>query len=285
MQAFEHITITAKDGAEIPAITYNVEDGSKKGVIVVCHGFGEHSGSYIEHAERLWQGGYASIIPDQRGHGKPPDGVKKWHGLIPDYQCFIDDIASVTETVKEMAPGAPIALYGHSMGGNIVLNVLLSLPPEQAKVYFCAMVESPWLGLHNPINPVMHTLIKIMNRISPNYRDKRKLNSEDLSSDKEKNQGYAKDPHYHGFISMRMIHGIIGACSYALKNAARLPVKTHLAYARHERIVSNDAIFEFINKAGDMVIVKEYDSHHAIYNDVRREQYCRDLIAFMDSNL
>jgi alpha-beta hydrolase superfamily lysophospholipase len=285
MNNFEHMEIKAKDGMIIPAISYHINDSSKKAIVIISHGFGEHSGSYREHAERLWQGGYASVILDQRGHGKPPEGQDKWHGTIPHYQCFIDDIVSVTDAIKKMMPDVTVAIYGHSMGGNIILNVLLKLPPEKAKEYFCAVVESPWLDLHNPINPVMHGLIKIMNVISPNYRTYRKLNHDDISSDKERNQGYDKDPYYHGFISARMINGIIEACSYALKNAANLPVKAYLAYAKHERIVSNEAIFDFISKAGDMLTVKEYDSHHAIYNDIRRDEYCHDVIAFLDSNL
>jgi len=285
MQDFERLEVKAKDGTVIPTIAYHINNSSKKAVVIFSHGFGEHSGSYREHAERLWQGGYASVILDQRGHGKPPEGQDKWHGTIPHYQCFIDDIVSVTDAVKEKAPGVPIAIYGHSMGGNIVLNILLRLPPRLAKEYFCAVVESPWLDLHNPINPIMHGLIKIMNVIAPNYRDKRNLNHGDISSDKEKNQGYEKDPLYHGYISARMINGIIGACSYALKNAEKLPVKTYLAYAKHERIVSNEAIFEFTKKAGEMVTAKEYDSHHAIYNDINRVPYCHDVIAYLDSNL
>ncbi|MCL2663583.1 MAG: lysophospholipase [Oscillospiraceae bacterium] len=285
MDSFEHLEVKAKDGTIIPAIAYHINDSSKKAVVIISHGFGEHSGSYREHAERLWQGGYASVILDQRGHGKPPEGQDKWHGTIPHYQCFIDDIVSITDAVKARAPGVPIALYGHSMGGNIVLNVLLRLPPEQAKTYFCAVVESPWLDLYDPLNPVMHVLIKLMNIISPNYRTYRKLNHDDISSDKEKNRGYDNDPYYHGFISARMIDGIIGACSYALNNAEKLSVKTYLAYAKHDIIVSNEAILEFISKAGNMLTVKEYDSHHAIYNDVNRVPYCHDVIAYLDSNL
>jgi len=285
MQNIEYIKVAAKDGAEIPVITFNIEDSSKKGIVIVCHGFGEHSGAYIEHAERLWQGGYASVILDQRGHGKPPEGVKKWHGLIPDYQCFIDDIVSVTETVKNLAPDTPIAIYGHSMGGNIVVNTLLRIPPEQAKTYFCAILESPWLELHEPLSPFMEGLLRLLNRLAPNFLHYRKLKHDDLSGDIEKKQGYSKDPYYHGFISMRMITGVMDGCAYALENADKLPVKTFLAYADKEVVVCTKAILDFADKAGDMVTVKEYSSHHAIYNDVSRELYCKDIVAFLDSNV
>ena len=285
MQNVVHIKVNAKDGTVIPVITYKIEDSSRKGIVIISHGFGEHSGAYIEHAERLWQGGYASVILDQRGHGKPPEGSKNWHGRIPDYKCFIDDIVSVTAIARKIAPNTPIALYGHSMGGNIVINTLLRLPVNQAKTYFCAMLESPWLDLKDPLDPTSSFAIKIMNKIAPDFRIHKKLRHDDLSGDTEKKQGYAKDPYYHGFISMRLITGIMDGCAYALENAARLPVKTYLAYAEFEKVVSNKATLEFAEKAGNMVTVKEYESHHAIYNDVQRVPYCQDLIAFLDSNL
>ena len=284
MQNIQHIKVDAKDGAAIPVTTCNIDDIGKKAIIIVCHGFGEHSGAYLEHAERLWQGGYACAILDQRGHGQPPEGAKKWHGIIPDYQCYIDDVVSVTEAVREMAQDVPIAIYGHSMGGNIVINTLLSLPAEKASMYSCAMLESPWLELYKPLSPLRRCIVRFFNRVAPNIRNHRKLKSEDLSSDSEKKQGYSKDPNYHGYISMRMITGIMDGCKYAMENASRLPVKTYLAYAENERVVSNEAIRRFAAKAGDMITIKEYASNHAIYNDVMRESYCEDLIAFLDNN-
>jgi len=147
------------------------------------------------------------------------------------------------------------------------------------------MLESPWLELYKPVSPVTRNAAKILSRIAPNYTHHRKLKHDNLSSDTEKKQGYSKDPYYHGFISMRMFAGIIGGCKNAMENAAKLPVKTYLAYAGNELVVSNEAILEFAKKAGDMVTLKEYASNHAIYNDVMREPYCRDLIAFLDNNI
>jgi len=285
MQNVVHIKVNAKDGAVIPVSTYKIEDSSKKGVVIISHGFGEHAGVFIEHAERLWQGGYASVILDQRGHGKPPDGSRNWHGRISDYMHFINDIVSVTAITRKIAPNTPIALYGFSMGGNIIVNTLLRLPLNQAKTYFCAMLESPWLELKEPLDPVSKFALKIMNKIAPDFRYHRKLRYDDFWGDTESTQDYAKDPYLHGYISMRMLSGIMDGCAYALENASRLPVKTYLAYADNDKVVSNKATLEFAAKAGNMVTLKKYESHHALYYDVQREPYCRDLIAFLDSNL
>ena len=285
MKNINYIKIDAKDGAKIPVITFNIEEGSKKAIVIISHGFGEHAESYVEHAEQLWQGGYASVIIDQRGHGKPPEGSKKWHGQIPDYQCFVDDIISVTDYIKTTAPNTPIALFGHSMGGNIVVNTLLKITPEKAKEYFCAILESPWFELTPPLSPTTRHLLKHLNQIMPRFRIHRKLDHGKISSDNEKSKGYAKDPYYHGFISVRMIAGIIDGCDFALENADKMPIKTYLAYAENEVIVSNKEMLEFAEKAGEIVTVKGYESNHAIHNDVQQVPYCKDLIAFLDSNL
>ena len=147
------------------------------------------------------------------------------------------------------------------------------------------MLESPWLDLNEPLDSVSSFALKIMNKIAPDFRYYTKLQHDDFSGDTQDKQDSVKDPYYHGLISMRMLTGIMDGCAYALENAARLPVKTYLAYAEYEKVVSNKATLAFAAKAGNMVTVKEYESHHAIYDDVQREQYCRDLIKFLDSNL
>jgi len=281
----QNISVKAKDGAIIPAVTVGMEDGDKKAIIIISHGFGEHAGSYIELAEEFQKAGYASIIPDQRGHGKPPDGAKKWFGTIPHYQCFLDDITSLADTARQTAPDTPIVLYGHSMGGNIIANTLLSLSSEQSSLYTCAVLESPWLGLYNPPNPLMICIIKFLSHVMPNFIQEQKLNHSDLSSDTERSDGYSKDPLYHGSISMRMANGIFEGCAYALENAARFPVPAYLAYANNDRIVSNKAIHEFADKAGVIITIKEYESNHAIHNDVNRESYINDMIAYIDSKI
>jgi len=279
------IDVTAKDGAVIHAITLGMDDSKKKAVVIISHGFGEHSGSYIELAEKLYSGGYASIIPDQRGHGEPPEGVKKWHGIIPDYQCFIDDITTLKDYARETAPETPIAVYGHSMGGNIAINTLLQSSLDQTSPYFCAVLESPWLGLYKPLGFLMTNIVKILSRILPDTRQHRKLNHSDLSGDKERSEGYAKDPLYHGYISMRMASGIFGGCDYAMDNSARFPIPAYLAYADNDVVICNKSILAFAEKGGERITVKEYRSKHAIHNDEKREQFFADVITFMDSSL
>jgi len=276
----QKISVTAKDGAAIPVVVSGIDSAGKKGIVIISHGFGEHSGSYAELAEVLLQAGYASLIPDQRGHGIPPVGVSKWHGIIPSYQSFLEDIITLVDFTRRMAPDTPIVLYGHSMGGNIAVNTLLRYDLG----FTCAVLESPWLGLFDPLDPVKVALIKLLGRLSPSITIERKLRKSDLTTDEVKAEGYVRDPYYHNIVSMRMLSGVLNGCVFALKNANQLNLPTFIGIAKNDRVVCNKAINSFIINAGDMSTAKEYESNHAIHNDVHHETYYSDVIAFLDSH-
>jgi len=277
----EKISIAAKDGAAISALACNVGASGNRGTVVVCHGFGEHAAMYTELADVLGQGGYASILFDQRGHGAPPDGRKNWFGITPSYECFLDDVASVTKAAKLASPGLPVALYGHSMGGNIAINAILRDPSG----YSCAVLEAPWLGLNRSLSPIVIGLSKIAGKLSKWPTTMNKLKPGALTSDPERAERYIKDPLYHGRISFRMFNGIQAGCANALDNAPRLAIPVFVAYAGNDKVLRNEATLRFAADAGDMATAMEYDCRHAIHNDMKRNEYFHDMIGFLDAQL
>ncbi|MCL2248764.1 MAG: lysophospholipase [Oscillospiraceae bacterium] len=279
------VQVPAKDGTAIPILSIGMDNPDKKAVIIISHGFSEHSGLYAEIAGELGQAGYGCLILDQRGHGTPPDGSKKWHGIIPGYQSFVDDILDVTEKAKELSPGVPIALYGHSMGGGIVLNTLLRMSKAEQSQYVCAIVESPWLNLYKPFGRLTRGFLNVLSRILPNVRIKRQPQNETLSSDEVRAKGVTEDEFYHGYLSFFMLNEILNSCDFAMERAGELAIPTFLALADKEIVVNNNSMREFAKKAGDMVTLKEYDSLHAIHNDKKRDEFCRDIIDFIGSFL
>jgi len=276
----QKLDVTAKDGSAITAVAYNADSSSVKGIIIVSYGFGEHYSMYTGLADVLVQAGYACVLYDLRGHGPAPDGRQNWFGVIDSYQCFLDDLDSVTEAAILAAPGKPVVLYGHSMGGNIVVNSLL----RSSSKYACAVIEAPWLGLYVKHSKLLIGFAKFAGSISSGITVVNKLVVSDLTSDPTRAELYVSDPLYHNRISFRMYTGIRTGCDYALENAQRLNIPVYMAYAANDRIVSNEASLVFAKNAGDKVTVKEYESCHAIHNDVKREDYFRDMIDFLDSH-
>jgi alpha-beta hydrolase superfamily lysophospholipase len=281
----EKISFAAKDGVKIPAFIYGGEEKSIKGTVIIVHGFGEHAGSYRELAEHIKQANYAGVIFDQRGHGHladyPPEKRGKYCGVIPSYQSFLDDIDAIAAEIKQIYPNKPVILYGHSMGGNIAANYLLK---HRQSDFSCAVLESPWFGLYKEVSPFTAVAAKLLGRLSPGITTVSKLPHSDVTGDKIKAEEMKNDPLYHNRISLRMFSGIRNACIYAIKNSAKLSIPIYLAYARHERIVNNQAIQKFYSSCGDNVKIVEYDSCHAIHNDLKRQDFYSDIVAFINEH-
>jgi len=279
----DKITIKAKDGAMIRANVYYPGEGPAKGVVIVCHGFGEHSNSYGELADHLARAGFASVVFDARGHGDLPEqyvkNPKRFYGIIPGYESFLDDIDDVAVWVKQELPGVPVSLYGHSMGGNIALNYLLKRGQSE---FASAVIESPWLGLYKEVGPFTALLSKVVGRITPNVSVRSRLEPEDITSHEPKAKEIEDDPNYHKRISLRMFSGIRDACAYAVKNAGALKLPTYLAIADNDRIVCNDAIRRFTGGCGANVIIGRYESYHAIHSDRNGARFYEDVITFLN---
>src|SRR3954468_2442078 len=91
------------------------------GVVCLVHGLGEHSSRYAHVAAALGEAGYVTLAFDQRGHGKS-QGAR---GDATSYDEQMDDIKRLLAEAAERYPALPRFLYGHSMGGNLVLNYAL----------------------------------------------------------------------------------------------------------------------------------------------------------------
>lgn len=284
MQA-NRMSIAANDGTSIPVAAYHIGDEPVRGIVIVSHGFGEHSGSYEQLAECLHQEQYATVVLDQRGHGDLGEESltirRKRLGVIPGYQSFLDDIAAVTAELKRRFPNTPLVLYGHSMGGNIAINCLLR---HSQSAFACAVIESPWLGLYKEFPPLIYGVAKVLGHLSPAIAIVNTLSPSDITGDPVRAQEIAEDPLYHNRISMRMFSGIKDGAAFALKNAATLSVPTFVASAKYDRIVSNEKIREFLSLCGSHVVSAEYESNHSIHNDRKKDDFHHDLLAFVNKH-
>lgn len=126
------------DGLQLFGQSWQSETKSRA-VICLVHGMGEHSGRYGHVADRLTQAGYSVFAFDLRGHGKSPGP----RGHTPSYEALMQDISSLLEVANKQFSQLPSFLYGHSLGGNLVLNYVIRRQPKLKGV----IVTGPWLRL------------------------------------------------------------------------------------------------------------------------------------------
>jgi len=133
--------LLSDDGMALFAREWKPE-GKMNGVICIVHGLGEHSGRYKKFAKTFIVNGYLVIGFDLRGHGRSCG--KRGH--VDSYDILMNDINCLVNKAFELYPDSPCFLYGHSMGGNLVLNYVLRRRPEVAGV----IASAPWLILTSP---------------------------------------------------------------------------------------------------------------------------------------
>jgi alpha-beta hydrolase superfamily lysophospholipase len=113
-------TFTGASGHEIYWQAWDPE--SPRGLVVLVHGVHEHSGRYAHVAERLNRAGYAVHTLDHEGHGRS-GGTR---GNIGSMKGLLADLQHVREQAVAEHPGLPLFVVGHSMGGLVALDHLVS---------------------------------------------------------------------------------------------------------------------------------------------------------------
>ena len=249
-----------------------------KAVVALIHGFGEHTGRYAHVGEAFNKAGYALIGYDLRGHGK--SGGARGH--TPSYDALMDDIADFLTWIETRYPDSPRFLYGHSMGGNLVLNFSLRRKPDVVGV----IATDPWLKLAFDPPALQITLGKLMNNIAPGFTQKSTLETAALSHDPKIVDAYNNDPLVHSKISARLFVSIYESGLWALDHAGEFSLPLLLMHGTNDRIISFAASAKFAKRAGKSVTWKPWDGmYHEIHNEPGKAEVLNYMIQWMDDHL
>jgi alpha-beta hydrolase superfamily lysophospholipase len=219
--------------------------GALTGVVCLVHGLGEHTGRYAHVAAVLNAAGYAVLGCDLRGHGK--SGGPRGH--TPTYDTLMDDIGRLLDEAATRYPGKPRFLYGHSLGGNLVLNYALRRCSGEAlrrKPAIAGVVAtSPGLRIATPPPALQIALAKVMNRLQPALQMPNGLALDNLARDPEVIRAYTSDPLVHNKITVRLATSMLAAGEWALAHAAEFPAPLLLVHGTKDILTSAPASEEF----------------------------------------
>jgi len=252
--------------------------GKPKGTICLVHGHGEHIGRYEHVAAALTEQGYALLGFDLRGHGKSAGP----RGHTPSYEALMDDIAVYFGQIEARYPGLPRFSYGHSLGGNLVLNYALRRKPALRGV----IATGPWLKLafDPPASKVL--LGKMMNNILPGFTQASGLETAALSHDPVVVKAYENDPLVHDKISARMFVSTYDSGLWALEHASEFPLPLLLMHGTADRLTSAEASRHFGEAGGKQVTLKLWDGwYHEIHNEPEKVQVFKVMTDWLAARL
>jgi acylglycerol lipase len=269
---------TTPEGINMYGQTWS-PDAAPRAVIALAHGLGEHSGRYAHVAAFFAKAGIATVAYDRSGHGK--SGGKRGH--TTKYDFFLDEVAELVRQAKTQFPNLPVFLYGHSMGGNIVLNYVLrrQITDIAGVISSAAVVKLAFVP-----NAFILGLGKIMRNVYPAFSQNNQLDVNALSRDKAVVAAYVADPLVHDRLSSEAGLGILEYAQWLQDNARAVPVPMYLAHGSEDKTVSPDGSHWFAaNYTGDITL-KIWDGlYHEIHNEPEQTDVLNAMLAWVNSKI
>ncbi len=238
-----------------------------KGVVILVHGMGEHSGRYTPFViPKLVAEDLAVITYDQFGHGKTSG--KKGHN--PGYNYLLDALETVLIKAQELFPGKSLFLYGHSMGGNVVINYIL----KRAHPFKGAIATSPLLRLAFQPPKWKLTAGKLMQKVAPSITLPSELDANAISRDPEEVKKYVDDPLVHDKVSANYSLSVFDAGEWAIDNAHQLSTPLLVVHGSGDQLTDYKASQEFVENSKGKAQLKLFEGgYHELHNDLDKEVF------------
>lgn len=276
----KHIEYTwkSKTGITVYGQAWLVDD--PKAVVGIVHGMGEHSSRYNYLVEALNAANISVVSYDQIGHGKT-EGKR---GHVANYEVLLGCANELVAKMIELVPAKPVFLFGHSMGGNVVLNYLLKRKPKING----AIVSAPWLKLAFDPPAIQVKLGRIVSGILPGLLQSTKLDVTAISRDPKEVKRYSDDPLVHDKISTAFFVGVHDSGEWALEHANELETPLLLYHGTADQLTSHEASKQFAEKAGSNVTFKSLEGYyHENHNEGEsdRQEVFKMIISWINSHL
>jgi alpha-beta hydrolase superfamily lysophospholipase len=276
MEASE-FELTANDGIHLHTKYWRPAAGSKA-VVCLIHGLGEHSGRYAHVAKALNGAGYAVLAFDLRGHGQ--SGGPRGHA--DSSEKFLEDIEFLLAEAEKRHHGEPRFLYGHSLGGVLVLYYTLRRRPHLAGV----VSTSPGLQTSLVEQKLKVTFAKTMAAILPKMTLPTNLDADLLSHDPQVSQAYRNDPLVHDRASLAMASSTIRAIEWTKEHAGEFPTPLLLIHGTDDQIAYPSGSQEFAARVSDNCTLRLWKGlYHETQNEPEKDQVIAEIIQWMDRQL
>ncbi len=166
-------------------------------------------------------------------------------GHVSSMETILTHIDFVMEKAHHLFPGNKFILYGHSMGGNIVLNHAI----KRNYPFLALIITSPWL---KPIYKTFNVPFK----------------PEEMTHNEERQDLYREDELNHGKISIRLYKEMTKAADTALKNLYKINHPLLLMHGTADPITSYKASQNYVFNASESTHLKLWEGkYHELHNE------------------
>lgn len=256
-----------------------IPKGQVIGVILLCHGAGEHSGRYQNVVNTLTPDGWAVYGMDLRGHGQSGNvhgkrvHVERFSDWVDDFHLFRREV-----TVRHL--GLPVFVLGHSLGGQIALDYAF----KHRQGLRGLVLSAPYLAAESvvpgPLQPFARFVLPVAALFVPRQRV-RLVDLDNISKDLAVVSDYRNDPLvYDGDATLEMANIVVRQFDVLVDRSRSLDIPVLIQHGTEDHIAGmsgserlHEAYGTYVSpdKKPDKKFVRYDGLWHEIYNDPGRE--------------
>lgn len=245
-----------------------------KYLVVLIHGLGEHVLRYRHWAAMFNSESVGVIGIDLRGHGE--SAGQRGYGSVDE---FTADIHSLLTYIHQQYPFIPKILYGHSMGGNLVLRYAIDYKPN----IYGIISTSPWLRLYKPPTGFILKVANLLKRFSPRIPLSNRLFARYISRDPMVVHAYQSDPLIHPRITPKLFFSLNDSGEFVLKNKHKINLPLLLMHGTGDKITSSRATTEFVKYTSDKTSLELWKgAYHELHNDLDKEEVFHYILRWIE---
>ncbi|ADN50887.1 alpha/beta hydrolase [Vulcanisaeta distributa] len=248
------------------------------GIVIGVHGFAEHSGRYNDFGNYLSSNGYSLCMEDLRGHGLTA-GPRDL-GYVDSFDLFLNDLEEFIELMLKRTGFSSAFLFGHSMGGLIVLHYLGRISKGVR-----AAITSGAAAIVN-VSTGSWLMLSLLNTLAPRHRLNLPINPEFLTHDKRIVEEYVNDPLVFKKPTVRILYELVRASRSVWKYIDNISVPIMMMHGGEDKIVPPRATQEVFSRlrVGDKAM-KVYDGmYHEILNELNKNVVYEDVLSWLKAH-
>ncbi|TNY20527.1 Alpha/Beta hydrolase protein [Rhodotorula diobovata] len=228
--------------------------GPPRAALLFVHGFIERIERYDHVFPKYAEQGIAVFAYDQRGFGKTATYTPKHTQGVTSWREQFGDIDHFLEHTLSLFPNVPLFLYGHSMGGALVLGYATRTPPQRLVGRLAGIISSsPLLRQSKDVRaPALVVRAgSLLGKLSATLTLKATVTPEHTCRDPVIQKEYAEDPLCKQIGTFRGVADmLLGGEAIVSKDYKRFPKDLPLlvVHGEADKVTDCDSSREFVDK-------------------------------------
>lgn len=265
-----------ESGAERLHATWWPADGRAIARAVIVHGYGDHSGRYVDLRTSLAAAGIGTLAFDLRGHGR--SSGRRSH--VSRWEVYLDDLAAVLDRGPGDA-GGPLFVIGHSHGGLVAAFAAQRrrLPTDVRGV----VLANPFLAPAFRIPLWKRSVARIANVVAPAMQIPSGLRGTRMCTDPVLQAETAADPLLFRVATPRWYAGCLAAQREAFERAREFTAPLLVLVGTGDTVARPASTREWFARTGaaDKRLIEYPGLLHELFRETDRNRVFADVAGWI----